>query len=246
VTLSIAVVCEGPADRRTGCDIADRVVCEQVRWIEDELLGHLRQWRGVTAVDAHFAWTEVKRRAKTNLIPLDGFGGEKVAPDAHTARKALWLLRASADPSDAVVMLRDDDGDVRRKEGLELARKYSKPGVPIVLGVAHLKREAWVLAGFEPQGKDENARLAQCRQELGFDPRKKAEQLTAVPDDAKKSAKRVLKFLTGGDLSRETQCWRETNLDLLEQRGESTGLKEYVKEVRTYLAPLFTKRPGTN
>ena len=38
--LSIAVVCEGPADRRTGCDIADRVVCEEVRWIEEEILGH--------------------------------------------------------------------------------------------------------------------------------------------------------------------------------------------------------------
>jgi len=183
----------------------------------------------------------VKRLAKPNLIPLDGFGGEKVAPDAHAAQKALWLLRASADLPDAVVMLRDDDGDVRRKEGLEQARRHAKLDVPIMLGVAHLKREAWVLAGFEPQNDDEGARLKRHRKELGFDPREKADQLTAGPDDAKRSARRVLKALTDGNLNRERDCWRETDLDVLERRGQGTGLAAYLEEVRTHLTPLFRK-----
>ena len=59
------------------------------------------------------------------------------------------------------------------------------------------------------------ALLAEIRQELGFDPRERAEQLTAIHDHDKRSAKRVLRHLVQGDPDREAACWKETSLQLL-------------------------------
>ena len=245
---SIAVVCEAQADQQTGCDLADRVLVAEVDWLERDWLPHSRQWRGFRSDDTFLSLLhDVKRLAAKYNIKSHGFiEGQKAAPDAHLARKALRLLWASADPPDAVVILRDDDGDVRRKEGLKQARKDSKLDIPIILGIAHPKREAWVLAGFEPKGHDEDARLAQCQEELHFDPREAAASLTAKRDHETKSAKRVLRVLTAGDFDREAQCWRETDLDILERRGQNTGLAAYLEEVRTRLAPFFRKASRTD
>ena len=242
MVLSIAVVCEAPADQRTGCDLADRVVCEKVGWIDEDMLDDERQWRGLEHQDTCLFWTTAKRLAKTSMIPIEGFGGEPAAPDAHAARKALWLLHASPHPPDAILFLRDDDGDPRRREGLQQAREHSKFDTPIVIGVAHPKRECWVLAGFDPQDDEESNRLATLKSELGFDPRQKAERLTAALDTAKKSAKRVLSALVGGDRQREADCWKATDLTILTTRGQQTGLADYLDEVRTRIVPLLASR----
>ena len=242
MAVSIAVVCEASADRRTGCDLADRVVCVEVAWLETDMLGHQRKWRGLEPTDEYLRWGTVKGLARTSLIPIQGFGGEPAEPDAHAARKALWLLHASDFPPDAVVFLRDDDGDPNRWKGLDQARRFSSFSTPIVVGVPHSNRECWVLAGFDPQNGQERDRLAHLRSELGFDTREKAERLTATRESAKRSAKRVLNALTGGDPVREAACWQKTDLHLLANRGQNTGLGEYLDEVRIHMVPLFTRR----
>ncbi len=243
VAVSIAVVCESSADLRTGCDLADRVVCEAIAWLEAHMLGCQREWRGLEPTDEYLRWAAVRGLARTSLIPIQGFGGKPAKPDAHAARKALWLLHASDRSPDAVLFLRDDDGDINRREGLDQARRYSKFDTPIVIGVAHPKRECWVLAGFDPQNDQERDRLAHLRSELGFDTREKAERLTAKQVSAKRSAKRVLNALTRGDPDREAECWQKTDLQLLATRGQNTGLAQYLDEVRIRMVPLFTWRP---
>ena len=147
MTLSLAVVCEAAADQHTGCDLADRVVCAGVAWIEEEHLPHLRAWRGFTPADRFLPWTQVDDLARARRIKAHGhFDGRPGAPDAHVARLALLLFIAADPRPDAVVLLRDDDRQTARRTGLEQARSTSKLGVPIVIGLAHPKRECWVLA----------------------------------------------------------------------------------------------------
>jgi hypothetical protein len=153
---------------------------------------------------------------------------------------ALWLLHAAEHRPDAVVLLRDDDGQTERRKGLEQARDTSKMGVPIVIGLAHLKRECWVLAGFEPQNEEERRRLEHLSAQLGFDPRSAADRLTARrPPSALRNPKHVLDNLTGGDRDREADCWGKTGLNLLRDRGQGTGLADYLDEVLKCLAPLI-------
>jgi hypothetical protein len=58
VTVSVAVVCEGEADQRTGCDLADRVLCAEVDWIEKAVLGVYRTWRGLEPANPFLTWKE--------------------------------------------------------------------------------------------------------------------------------------------------------------------------------------------
>ena len=113
-----------------------------------------------------------------------------------------------------------------------------------MIGLAHPKRECWVLAGFEPQNQEESQRLEETTTTLGFDPRTAAERLSARrPPSDLRNAKRVLDDLTGGDWDRQADCWRKTDLGTLADRGRSTGLADYLTELRQRLVPLFTARP---
>ena len=122
-------------------------------------------------------------------------------------------------------------------------RRHSKEAslaCPVAIGLARLKRESWVLVGFEPINPDEHARLSAVRQELCFDPCTEPERLAARGRDDQRSAKRVLRVLTNGDPEREANCWRTVSLALLRTRGQATGLGEYLEDVRNQLVPLFT------
>ncbi len=241
---SCAIVCEGAADMRTGADLADRVLVSEVDWISPETLIHLRRWRGLEEDAAFLAWRRTPALAREHDIKVHGAFGK--LPDYRAARSALFLFLKLEPQPDAVILLRDSDGDLVRKESLERARLEMSPGTewpfPIIVGVAHTKRECWVLAGFEPRSEAEEEALAELRQELGFDPRVQAENLTAAQAQAQRNAKRVLDRLVGGSQEREEDCWASCDLEILAQRGRLTGLTEYVEEIRGRLVPLFTNR----
>jgi hypothetical protein len=97
-----------------------------------------------------------------------------------------------------------------------------------------------VLAGFHPQTSAEEKTLARLRQELGFDPCTGAEGLYASSQGAQRDAKRVMATLVQ-DPDRERACWADADLEVLEERGQSTGLAEYLGEVRSRLVPLFLR-----
>ncbi|HSN99731.1 MAG TPA: hypothetical protein VLS89_15655 [Candidatus Nanopelagicales bacterium] len=236
-TFSIAVVCEARADQATGCALADRMLCAQVDWLEGNL-EQVRIYRGLLPVEPHLPWREVPGLARRRGIRVTGrFTGQ----DGHVARQALLLLVAADPRPDAVLLLRDSDGHLEeRTSGLDGARAAQRWPFFVVIGVAHVMRECWVLAGFDPQDSDEAARLEAVRRQLGFDPRLHAERLTAKHGHDKLSAKRVLAFLCDHVWDREEACWTSVDVALLAQRGDQTRLRAFLDELQAHLVPLFT------
>ena len=243
MTVSIVVICEGPVDQWTGCGLADRVICKHAEWITDEVIGHYRCWRGLTPGAEFCLWKHVGDLARERGIRAYGhFADQPAEPDALAARRALLLIASLDEAPDAVVLLRDDDGQDERRKGLEQARnERRRMNIPIVVGLARAKRECWVLAGFEPRDGDEQRKLADLRQELGFDPTLQGERLDARTPNAKKNAVRVLERLIGRNPDREAACWLTTDLAILAQRGSQSGLATYLKEVEQSIVPLFVR-----
>jgi hypothetical protein len=240
---SLAVVCEADADRRLATSLADRVLCEKVGWLDLDSLDLHRRWQGLEEGSSHLKWHQVKTLAKQRGLRIKGsFEGEPGEPDAKAARLALQLLMISGRQPDAVVLIRDSDGQEERRIGLEQARSSGSWSFPIVIGLAHLNRECWILAGFEPQNKDEQQRLAGLHEELGFDPRFRSESLRGKPGEPR-HAKLVLERLTGKDHEREELCWTGCPLETLRSRGTTLGLAEYLDEVRERIVPIFGVTP---
>jgi len=244
MTVYFGVVCEGPTDRDTGCELADRVLCQHVDWITKEVIDDYRQWRGLDG-DEPLLWRRVHDEARRRSIRARGhFDGRPGALDARSARLALLLFRAADPPPKAVVLLRDDDRQTQRREGLEQARREieSKWPIPVVIGLAHVMRECWVICGFSPQDEEEQTRLQQLRgsRGLGYDPTTHPHRLTARDETAKNSSKRVLRHLVQDDRDRERDCWQTVSLSRLAERGGDVGLREYLSEVCRRLIPIFT------
>jgi hypothetical protein len=236
---SLVVVCEAVGDHRVASGLADRVLCGEVDWIDTESLDLHRRWQGLDAGSSHIEWRRVRSLAKQYGLKVWGkFSGESGAPDAKAARLVLQLLLATDNLPDAVLLIRDSDGDEERHIGLEQARSERHWPFPIAIGLAHVNRECWVLAGFEPQGEDEQRTLADLEKELGFDPRSRSHALRGKPGEPR-HAKLVLQRLVGNDKDREEACWTGCALETLKARGAETGLADYLDEVRSRIVPLF-------
>jgi hypothetical protein len=240
MTQRFVMVCEAEADFRTASRLADRVVCEQVDWIPEDSLDSYRQWCGFDDALHFLTWTEAKNRAKAARLPIHGqFDGKPGEADAYAARRALRLIRMMNPQPDGVCLIRDDDRKTERGDGLEQARKENTLACPIVIGLAHLKRECWVLVGFTPGTAQEAERLADLLKELSFHPCKQPERLTGKEGETR-CPKRIVKVLTNDDPAREEACWAITSLENLRSAGQVTGLAEYLDEVKQLLIPLFT------
>ncbi len=243
-----AVVAEHPSDHRTATELADRILLDAINdWLDEDQLPHQREWV-VELAGEQLTWIRIRRLAESAGIEAEGFfNGEPGLPDARAARRAMRYLRATVPELEAVVLIRDQDDQEDRREGLDQARREDHEGLVIVVGFAIPEREAWVICGFEPQDPSEQLLLDDERQTLGFNPCERSEELTAGKDNnAKRSPKRVLRALTGGVFERERQCWNTTPLATLRERGSGNGLGQYLDEVRTRLAPLIGHVPGGN
>jgi hypothetical protein len=234
-----AVVHEAEADFRTATELADRVLVEAIDWLDEELLTDQREWVSAEAGGRRLTWKAMKPLAREAAIRVHGhFDGEPGLPDAAAARRAILYLRTAVPKLNAVLLIRDQDDEPERRAGLEQARGQDRSGMVIVVGLAVVERECWVVSGFEPRDGGETSRLDAERAALGFDPRLRSHQLTACKDDnATRSAKRVLRPLSGEDRHRERCCWTDVQLALLRERGGENGLAAYLQEIRDRLAP---------
>jgi hypothetical protein len=236
----IVAVCEADADSRIASQLTDRLLCEEVEWIEREHLDAFRSFKGPDSVRAYLKWTSIRDLSRELGIRAHGhFEGSPAEHDGQAARRALLIVERLRPEAKAVYLIRDDDRDHARRTGLQQARRESKSNMSIVIGLAHPLREAWVLAGFTPQGEAEQHLLSELRRELGFNPCEHAERLTAKHDNDKLSAKRVLRKLTSENHDREAACWRETPLQTMRDRGNETGLAAFIKEVEDRIPPLL-------
>lgn len=240
-----AVVFEAPADFRIATELADRVLCEAIGWLEEDLVVHQREWIDRSPEGELLAWSRIDDLARNAGVRARGlFDGESGKLDAAAARRAILYLRIVFEDLEAILLIRDQDKYPERRIGLDQARAENHHGLPIVVGLAVVEREAWVLSGFHAADEPEMARLESERQKLGFHPHLESHLLWACKDDgAKRSPKRVLRELTAGDTDRERHCWRTTPLATLRERGTENGLMAYLEDVRVKLAPLIGHIP---
>jgi hypothetical protein len=256
----LLVFCEAEADFRTAKGLIDRVVRDEgPSWLKEHLesypLDSLCEWvadeSGKEFFDVHRVYKYAHSRDVR--LPHNRFDGRRAAAGHLMARTAFLVARHEADKRgkiDAVILVwdADDQGDARR-EGLDQARTAARleERFRIVLGCPDMEREAWVLAGFEPDHKTEQQRLDAERRALGFCPCAEAHRLRDNDDQAPRSPKRALAALTAGDALREERCWTEAPLDRLKQRGESSGLRAFLEEIGRELVPAFSSaRPSSS
>lgn len=234
--LIFVVVCEARADCETARTIADRVVCQEVDWIDDDTIGDYRTWCGSTVEARYLRWASIPVHARQLKIKVHGRFKQ---PDETAARRAILLVARLDIGAKALILIRDMDNQADRRLGLEIARDSLESSATVVIGAPRTKRECWHIAGFEPTDAEETSRLAEERKALGFDPRLRSHRLTASGLTSKTNAKRVLNALTLGDRAREGECVAATGLGLLVARGNENGLAAYVEELKDRLVPLF-------
>lgn len=236
----LVTVCEAAGDHDLVSTLADRVLLEKPSWLEAELIDTVRVWCGLTRESAFVTWTGIKREADRLHIRAHGhFAGTPGAPDAHAARRALLVITATEARPAAVVLMRDSDGDIRRRDGLEQARDSGQWPFRLVVALAHCNRECWLLCAFEPSNASEEQRLESVTRQVGFNPCLRFERLTARRASARRNAKRVLRVLFEGDLSVVERGIRETGVELLRTRGANNGLAAFLREVEERIVPLF-------
>jgi len=241
MSLRFAVVHEAEADFHTATELADRVLVEIIDWLDEELLVNQREWIFQESGGRRLTWKAIPQLARDVGIRVRGhFDGEPGFPDAAAARRAiLYLLRTMPDLK-AILLIRDQDDQPERRRGLEQARSQDHSEVVLVIGLAIVERECWVISGFDPLNDDESALVQEERSRLGFNACERSHELTACKDDqANRSPKRVLQHLSGGAWDRERRCWTITPLELLRTRGVENGLVSYLGEIRERIAPLI-------
>ena len=115
-----------------------------------------------------------------------------------------------------------------------------------MLGIAIIKRENWILAGFQSRDEAEQQRLQFERQRRGYDPSLHPHHANSHESRSKHCPKQVLENLVGkAEVDREIECLRDTSLMEFHSRGEKVGLAEFLKEIETTFCPLLrtTQQP---
>ncbi len=236
----MAIVCEADADFRAASTLIDRVLVEQIEWLEAENIEHVRCYAGV---ESEYEWTRLQNvdallKARKLKVKMGHFLGEPGDPDALMARKSILLLSSMKPRPDVLVVIRDTDNQPERKDGLDQARSEYHGRPPLALGVAIIKRENWILAGFRSRDDDENQRLQAERQRLGYDPSQSPHRANSHEYRSKNCPKQVLENLMA-TADRELECLRETALEELQTRGINVGLADFLKEIEATICPLL-------
>ena len=242
MSLFIAIACEADADFRAASTLIDRTLVEQIAWLDVDHLEHQRQYVGVESL---YAWTKIHNvhdlvLEKKLRVKYGHFLGEPGAADALLARKTILLLNSIDPQPEVMVVMRDIDNQPERQTGWQQARAEYHGKPPLVLGIAIIKRENWILAGFRSRSDDEQLRLQEERQTLGYDPSLHPDQPNSHERGSKHCPKRVLEHLVGpAGVERELECLRDTPLAELLTRGERVGLSQFLIEIRSIMCPLL-------
>ncbi|HEV7404212.1 MAG TPA: hypothetical protein VGO11_14825 [Chthoniobacteraceae bacterium] len=246
--IRIAVVVESPVDFRHVTGLIDRKVREHAPdWWDDGQLAAEREYRGLTPGTEFTCWRELKALARERGISLHGGALEFDRPqglhfDYNLGHKAVALCALLESRPDVLLLVRDMDQQPKeRRRSLHFVRdKIPAASMKIVLALPRAKREAWALAGWQPQSTEEEKAFAEVREELAFHPCQSSEQLDAAEHGATRDAKRVLGKLTKGSMDRESKCWLETPWATLREFGQENGLAEFLNEVKAVLVPEIT------
>ncbi|WP_353930898.1 hypothetical protein WJM97_21990 [Okeanomitos corallinicola TIOX110] len=253
--IEFIVIVESGADARTATQLAERVLQEKFDWLDDDILQHCFDWTGLESGTEFSCWRDIHKiiedaKEKLKYKPSRFLGhdsdGVRLKADGARAIKVLNLVRflQRIRHIKAVIFIRDLDNQPERKEGIEQARSEhinKTPKLEIIIGAANPKREAWVLNGFIPSNQQEEHILEEIKNKLSFDPSIESHRLRATSEkesERMRNVKVVVEQLTG-NMEREKQCWEETNLKHLRERGVDTGLTDYLCKIEERLAAII-------
>ncbi len=96
--------------------------------------------------------------------------------------------------------------------------------------------------GFIALNKLEEKILEEIKIQLNFEPCEESHRLRSnskEESERMRNPKVVLEKLTGGEFERERKCWEEISLEILQKRGISTGLRDYMNEVENQLTSII-------
>lgn len=244
--VEIVVIVESAADFRTGTKLAERVIIENVDWIDEDIFEHCVVWSGLLPESDHSCWRDVKSifaSFKADGLKLPRPRERQGRSDGATTKRVLRLIRALQTQRgkrvDGILLIRDSDGDTERIKTLKLVQEQFAEIYTIAIGMANPKREAWVLNGFVPKDDSEWALLSEIKNRNTFDPTIEAHRLreTLKQEPQKwRNAKVVLDYLMINRF--EQECWEEPELGFLRERGRETGLTAYLGEVAERLVPI--------
>src|SRR5262249_51652701 len=92
MTLRSAVVHEAEANLTTATEMAARVLVNAIDWLDEDLLGHQREWVAQVP-NGRLTWKRIKQLAREAGIQVRGhFEDEPGLPDARAARRAILFL----------------------------------------------------------------------------------------------------------------------------------------------------------
>lgn len=240
--LKFVVVAEAHADFRAASILSDRVCVDQIEWLEAHLLDAHRVWVSGIDRENYVKWSQIKRVYFSRGRRVHGQWGGYQSSDADTARKALLFVQEEVANAKAVLLIRDSDGEMERLDGLRQAREWhgAKWEFAVVIGFAHTMRECWILAAIDHNHEVFAPNVAKLCQHLGFNPCAESHRLTAQDKESKKSPKRVLKQLVDS-AEAEERLLREAPLDRLRKNGEQNGLRDFLAEIKSHIAPLMQR-----
>ena len=254
--IEFVVIVESSADARIATKLAERVLMEKVDWLEYDNIQYIFQWSGLQNGTEYSCWSDIGKIIddakalgyKPARFLGHGRDGVPYKADGATSIKLLNLVRRFLQKTrqiPAILLIRDLDNQPERRKGLDQARSEQINGQPkleIVIGTADRMREAWVLNGFIPSNQEEEQILEEIKLELKFDPCLESHRLrekSFAGSNRIRNPKVVVEKLTGGNMEREEQCWEETSLEILRERGIHTGLTDYIDEVEQRLVPII-------
>lgn len=215
--------------------LTDRILEADVAWLRGAgIVESCREWLESPYLPLKNAY----RRASDARLKVWGhFDGKPAEPEAAMWRAVLLLANALPERPDVVVLARDEDNHPERLLGLKQAVEANTWAFAIITVLAVTEIEAWLVAGFEPADEHERAALERFVKDEGFDPRHESYRLVG---QTARDAKKLLAALTKEDRERRLACL-DSDLALLEERGASNGLADFVHAVRTKVVPKFVR-----
>ena len=192
VPIRIILAAEGPSDFR------------RIQILLNHLLSTHTAGTHFFAVDG-LDYIQIKRIPE--LARRRGFDRRYNKGDRDTIRKLYNILKHDKLLSNEsiIVWARDDDGDNDRRSHALEERSALPSTTPLFLAIASECGEAWVIAGWTSETKEEQDKQNNWRRALGFHPHEHPQRLSHK-ENVPKSAKTVVHDLIGYDSERELKA----------------------------------------
>lgn len=242
--VTVAVLCESDADFRVARGLLERCLQDaglqntDIKFID---FGSYATFCAFKNVDKEFSYR--LKISNPNSFLRAKFKG---IPDTNGDRGPVLKFSSlpTVESADVLIITRDVDNQPERIQHIDsIVGILVAKGKIVAWGMADRLRESWVLSGFVPRATHEHTAHRQWKSKLSFDPLQEPERLRG--DHPPNSAKHGLDTLTGNDYSREEECWRETPLAHLQERGQDNGLATFIKrliDVSTQIKLLIDER----